>query len=105
LQSAGDHDGLQATDLLLEGSGNFTLVNDSATNLITNMATVGTVAGIITFENDQTLNIDSVDDNSLVPVTSNGVVAQTVLIRTSAGNLTINEATESTTGVILLESQ
>ena len=63
IQDATNHGGLQATDLLLEGTGDFILVTDPGNdNLISNVATVGTVAGVVSFENDQALAIDAVDD-------------------------------------------
>ena len=84
VQNATNHDGLQATDLLLEGGGAFTLVNDSATNLITNVATVGTVAGVVTFENNQALVIGTVADDAAV--NSNGAFAQTLLVSNTVGD-------------------
>ncbi len=103
VQDAANHGGLQATDLLLQGGGDFTLVTTTNDNLISNVASVGTVAGQVQFENDQALAIDAVDDAAAV--TSNGLSAQTLLVRTSAGDLNVNQAATSTTGNLMLESQ
>ena len=104
LQDAANHGGLSATDLLLEGGGDFILVTDPGNdNLIANVATVGTVTGTVRFENDQALVVGSVADAAAS--NNDGVSAQTVLLSTSAGDLTINQAATATTGNLLLESQ
>ncbi len=105
LQDAANHGGLSADDLLLEGGGDFILVTDAANNLISNVATVGTVAGTVRFENDDALGLTVATVNDATATPNSGVVANAVEISTSVGNLTVDQPTQATAGDLLLESQ
>ncbi|MDF1822646.1 MAG: LysM peptidoglycan-binding domain-containing protein, partial [Alcanivoracaceae bacterium] len=105
LQDAANHGGLNADDLLLEGGGDFILVTDAANNLISNVATVGTVAGTVRFENDDALGLTVATVNDAAATPNSGVVANAVEISASVGNLTVDQPTQATAGDLLLESQ
>ncbi|MCK5875981.1 MAG: hypothetical protein KAG82_14890, partial [Alcanivoracaceae bacterium] len=93
------HGGLVASELLLEGTGDFNL-------LTTGVNQVGTVAGnvngTVAFTNSQALIIGSVTD--LLANTTDGLTAETLLVLTEIGDLTVTNAATATDGNLLLDA-
>jgi hypothetical protein len=87
------HGGLVATELLLEGTGNFNLLGEGVNQIDT---VAGDVNGIVAFINSQALTIGSVTD--LLANTTDGVTAETLLVLAEAGDLTVNQTATATTG-------
>ncbi|MCC1496990.1 hypothetical protein, partial [Alcanivorax sp. 1008] len=87
------HGGLVATELLLEGTGDFNLITEGVNQVDT---VAGNVNGTVAFINSQALTIGSVTD--LLANTTDGLTAETLVVLAETGDLTVSEAATATTG-------
>ncbi|MDF1628150.1 MAG: hypothetical protein P1U78_00020, partial [Alcanivoracaceae bacterium] len=87
------HGGLVATELLLEGTGDFNLITEGVNQIDT---VAGDVNGTVAFINSQALTIGSVTD--LLANTTDGLTAETTLVLAETGDLTVSQAVTANTG-------